>query len=412
LATPQIGLRFIAGVLSGPPDANGRWGEAADVTWAETEELHTDTAAGEPSRLLRASGEIDFAVCGRLRAALARLVEEGATRLVVDLSPATLLDAAAVGVLVETANLLEERGGELRAVGSDGLVREVLEIGGLAKRLRTDDTLMDAPELVGRAVVPVNTGSHVLPREVGPLLVRLGELDPTDAAHRRVREEVIELCLPLARHLARRFRNRGEPLDDLVQVAAVGLVNAVDRYDPHRGTEFAAYLIPTIVGEIKRYFRDRGWGIHVPRRLQELRIEILHTREAFTRAHSRSPTVAELAWHLAVPEEEVIECLVASNGYRATSLFTPVAGGADLALVDLIGAVDDDLEAVADRAALQPALASLPERERRIITLRFFGNLSQAQIAQHIGLSQMHVSRLLAGSLRRLRRWLQDGEPG
>lgn len=236
------------------------------------------------------------------------------------------------------------------------------------------------------------------------LLVRLADLPKGHTDRSRIRERVIELYLPLAEYLARRFRNRGEPYDDLSQVAVIGLIKAVDGFDPGRGVEFASYAIPTIVGELKRHFRDKGWSVRVPRRLQELKLEIAKAVSELTQRLQRSPTVADLAQHLEIAEDEVLAGLDTANAYSALSLHTPVAGEeSGPEVVDLLGDDDPSLRSVEDRATLRPLIRRLPEREQRIIALRFFGNMTQSQIADEIGISQMHVSRLLARSLKQLR---------
>jgi RNA polymerase sigma-B factor len=210
--------------------------------------------------------------------------------------------------------------------------------------------------------------------------------------------------LPLAEHLARRFRNRGEPLDDLVQVASLALVKSVDGFDPGRGAAFTSYAIPMILGELKRHFRDKGWNVRVPRRLQELRLDLGKAVSDLAQQLGHSPTVAELAEHLGVGEDDVVEAMESGHAYRALSLHAPIAGdetGTELA--DMLGGLDPDLENVENREALRPLIAKLPVREQRIIVMRFFGNMTQSQIAAQLGISQMHVSRLLAGALSYLR---------
>ncbi|MEV6928824.1 SigB/SigF/SigG family RNA polymerase sigma factor [Dactylosporangium sp. NPDC051485] len=229
---------------------------------------------------------------------------------------------------------------------------------------------------------------------------------PAGADRERVRARLIELYIPLAEYLARRFRNRGELFDDLVQVANLGLIKSVDGFDPLRGAAFTSYAIPMIVGELKRHFRDKGWDVRVPRRLQELRLEISKVSGDLAQDLGRSPTVADLAARLGVGEEEVIEGLDCGQAYRALSLDAPAGDGADAGaagLGDLLGAEDPDMRNVENREALRPLLAKLPEREQKIIAMRFHGNLTQSQIAAELGISQMHVSRLLAAALRTLR---------
>jgi RNA polymerase sigma-B factor len=242
---------------------------------------------------------------------------------------------------------------------------------------------------------------------VRTLLTLLSKL-PADCPDRAVvRERLIEMHLPLAEYLARRFRNRGEPLDDLVQVANLSLIKSVDGYDATRGAAFTSYAIPMIVGELKRHFRDKGWDVRVPRRLQELRLEIGKITGDLAQRLGRSPTVADVAEQLGVSEDEVIAGLDSGHAYRALSLQAPVQGEEPAtALVDLIGDVDPDMECVEDREALRPLIGKLPQREQKIIAMRFFGNLTQSQIATELGISQMHVSRLLSRSLGILRQGL------
>jgi RNA polymerase sigma-B factor len=229
--------------------------------------------------------------------------------------------------------------------------------------------------------------------------------------HRAARDELITMHLPLVEHLARRFRDRGQPHDDLVQVGTIGLIKAVDRFDADRGVEFSTYASPTIVGEIKRHFRDRGWAVRVPRRLQEMRLDLTRATAELSQRTGRSPTVRELAEHLGVSEDEVLEGLESGQAYATTSLDAGTGDeGEGASIADTLGAEDAALDGVEYREALKPLLAQLPERERRIILLRFFHNKTQSQIAEEIGISQMHVSRLLARSLAQLRAGLLDDE--
>jgi RNA polymerase sigma-B factor len=238
------------------------------------------------------------------------------------------------------------------------------------------------------------------------LLARIRALSPEDPARAEARAELIGLCRPMAAYLARRYRNRGEPLDDLVQVATVGLIKAVDGYDPERGVPFHNYAVPTMIGEIKRHFRDKGWALRVPRRLQELRLRISREAGPLTQRLGRPPTVADLAADLGEPEEDIIAGLACAPAYRTLSLQVPVHGAEGAELIDVLGDADPLLEGVEQRAALRPLIARLPLRERRILMMRFFGNMTQSQIAAETGISQMHVSRLLGHSLRVLREGL------
>ncbi|HKA70139.1 MAG TPA: RNA polymerase sigma factor SigF [Actinomycetes bacterium] len=241
------------------------------------------------------------------------------------------------------------------------------------------------------------------------LFVDMLELPAGAPERTALREKLVEVHLPLVEHLARRFRNRGEPLDDLIQVATIGLIKSVDRFDPSRGVEFSTYATPTIVGEIKRHFRDKGWAVRVPRRLQELRLSLTSATAELSQQHGRAPTVAELAAHLRLSEDDVLEGLESANAYSTLSLDVPEQGEQDSPLVaDSLGAEDEELEGVEYRESLKPLLAKLPPREKKILLLRFFGNMTQSQIAEEIGISQMHVSRLLARTLAQLRQDLMQ----
>ncbi|MCZ0987012.1 RNA polymerase sigma factor SigF [Streptomyces diastatochromogenes] len=235
------------------------------------------------------------------------------------------------------------------------------------------------------------------------MFVELRKLNQGSPEYAELRNQLVRMHLPLVEHLARRFRNRGEPLDDLTQVATIGLIKSVDRFDPERGVEFSTYATPTVVGEIKRHFRDKGWAVRVPRRLQELRLALTTATAELSQQHGRSPTVHELAEKLAISEEEVLEGLESANAYSTLSLDVPDTDDESPAVADTLGAEDEALEGVEYRESLKPLLEDLPPREKRILLLRFFGNMTQSQIAQEVGISQMHVSRLLARTLAQLR---------
>jgi RNA polymerase sigma-B factor len=280
-----------------------------------------------------------------------------------------------------------------------------------------DESTADAAETTEttettEAVVPPPSRSTSGDRTRARLLfAELAECEPESAERYRLRDELVEMHLPLVEYLARRFRNRGEPLDDLVQVATIGLIKSVDRFDLERGVEFSTYATPTIVGEIKRHFRDKGWAIRVPRRLQELKLSLTKATSELSQRLGRSPTVAELAGHLGMSEEEVLEGLESANAYSAVSLDAPDGGDEDSpAVADTLGAEDESLEGVEYRESLKPLLDQLPPREKRILLLRFFGNMTQSQIAADLGISQMHVSRLLARTLTQLRAGLLADE--
>jgi RNA polymerase sigma-B factor len=243
--------------------------------------------------------------------------------------------------------------------------------------------------------------AHARARE---LFARLNDLPEGSTERKQIRDELVQMHLPLVEHLARRFRNRGEPLDDLTQVATIGLIKSVDRFDTERGVEFSTYATPTVIGEIKRHFRDKGWAVRVPRRLQELRLSLTSATSELSQRNRRSPTVAELAEYLKISEEEVLEGLESANAYSTLSLDVSEGGDEDSpAVADSLGSEDEALEGVEYRESLKPLLEQLPPREKKILLLRFFGNMTQSQIAEEIGISQMHVSRLLARTLEQLR---------
>lgn len=240
---------------------------------------------------------------------------------------------------------------------------------------------------------------------VRALFAELRELPEQSDQRRQVRDALIEQHLPLVEYLARRFAGRGEALDDLVQVGTLGLIKAVDRFDIDRGVEFSTYATPTVVGEIKRHFRDKGWAVRVPRRLQELRAALTAARADLTQELGQAPTVRQLADRLKVSEEEVLEGLESANAYSTVSLDTPATEDA-LTVADTLGSEDEAMVAVEYRESLKPLMDKLPEREKRLLLLRFFRNMTQSQIAAELGISQMHVSRLLARTLATLREQL------
>jgi RNA polymerase sigma-B factor len=214
--------------------------------------------------------------------------------------------------------------------------------------------------------------------------------------------------MPLVRALATRYAGRGEPFEDLVQVGAIGLIKAVDRFDVDRGVEFSSYAVPTIVGEIRRHFRDKAWAMHVPRRLKELSVRLSRVLDELTTELGRSPTIAELAEATGAEEEEVIDALDSSNAYSTRSLDAPFEQGQDGSLADTLGDDDAGFEEVEDGSIVATGLDALDERERRIVELRFFEELTQSQIAAEVGISQMHVSRLLRHALAVMRGRIEE----
>jgi len=220
----------------------------------------------------------------------------------------------------------------------------------------------------------------------------------------RARGELVELHLPLVEHCARRFLNRGEPFEDLVQVGTIGLIKAVDRFDSERGVEFSTYATPTILGEIKRHFRDKGWAIRVPRRLQELRMSIASATSELSQRLGRSPTPREVAERLGVGIEDVLEGIESANAYSTLSLDAGDGSEDGLgSMLETMGVPDDALEHVEIRESIRPLIERLPPREKQILLLRFFRQMTQSQIAEEVGISQMHVSRLLTRTLAELR---------
>jgi RNA polymerase sigma-B factor len=239
-----------------------------------------------------------------------------------------------------------------------------------------------------------------------PLHQRHAQSDPHDPQRQRLRGELISGYLRVAENIARRFAGRGEPLDDLVQVAIVGLINAVDRFDPARGCDFLSFAVPTITGEIRSYFRDHSSPTRIPRRLQHLHISIRHALAELSQQLGRAPRPSEIADRLGIPTVEVIEGLQAAEAYRCISLDDP--GACPAAQAEVIGSLDHALALIDDRESLRPLLAQLPSRDRAILVLRFFHQLSQTQIAEQVGVSQMQVSRALRQTLAFLHRRMSD----
>ncbi|MDG3013772.1 SigB/SigF/SigG family RNA polymerase sigma factor [Speluncibacter jeojiensis] len=221
---------------------------------------------------------------------------------------------------------------------------------------------------------------------------------------RTLRDGIVERCLPLAAHIARRFQGRGEPYDDLLQVASLGLVNAVNRFDVDRGADFVSFAVPTIMGEVRRHFRDAGWAMRVPRRMKEMHLQISAAVSTLSQRLGRAPTAKEIAAELGVDVAEVSEGLLAGSAYQTISADAAIGDrNDDMPMLETLGEEDRELEKVEYYAAVRPILEKLPERERRILTLRFFRSMTQTQIAEQMGISQMHVSRILARTLARVR---------
>jgi len=227
-----------------------------------------------------------------------------------------------------------------------------------------------------------------------------------ESGDKALRDEIVASQVGLAEYLARRFKNRGEPIEDLIQVALLGLLKAVERFDPSRGLEFSTFATPTIVGELKRHFRDKGWAVRVPRRVQELHLRMGTVVNNLSQELGRSPTIPEIAQRAEVSVDEVLEAMEAGRAYRFSSIDAPAGDDDDRApspAAAQLGEDDTGLEEVEQRMLLSPLIASLPKREQMIIHLRFFRGMTQSEIAARLGISQMHVSRLLARSLAQLR---------
>ena len=233
------------------------------------------------------------------------------------------------------------------------------------------------------------------------LFARLLDPDTDEASRRQIRDELVQMHLPLVRHIARRYADRGEPLDDVVQVGTVGLIQAVDRYQPDHGTAFSSFAVPTILGAIRRHFRDATWSVKVPRRVQELRGRIDAAHDELAQTLGRSPTVAEIAERAGVEVDDVLDSLELSRVREMTSLDGRTED--EEPLIERLGDIDAALNEVEDKQTVERLLATLPDRERTIMTMRFYQGRSQSQIADALGMSQMHVSRLLARSLAQLR---------
>jgi RNA polymerase sigma-B factor len=281
-------------------------------------------------------------------------------------------------------------------------------------RLSGAATAAHSPESAMPAAVPrLDDFTGVAPVDARTLsrslFARLDALEEGTPEYAYVRNTLVELNLTLVHYAARRLRTRGESLEDVLQVGTVGLIKAINRFDPARGVEFPTFALPTIIGEIKRFFRDSTWAVHVPRRLQELSSTLQSATAALEQDLGRPPTVTELAEHVGLEAEDVVEGLEAANHHSAASL-DAAADDAEAtdALADRIGVDDEDLERVEDLVALEPLIAALPERDREMLALRFVQELTQAEIGASLGISQMHVSRLLTRTLARLRAGLMS----
>ena len=247
--------------------------------------------------------------------------------------------------------------------------------------------------------------------EVAEMFRQLHALEAGSVGYRRQREVIIQRCLPLAHHIARRYGGRGEPHDDLVQAACVGLVNAVNRFDLENGADFMSFAVPTMMGEVRKHFRDYGWAVKVPRRMKDLQAQLNNARAELSQRLGRAPNASEIAEHLDIDRESVIEATIAGGSY--STLSTDGQADADeefKSIGDTLGDVDPGMERVLDVETARPLIAALPEQQRTVLLLRFFEDMTQSQIAERVGYSQMHISRLLAKALATLRTQVREPE--
>lgn len=359
-----------------------------------------DTQVTEHLDLVVVSGSLDFASVAELTKELEPRLREHRRDVLLDLTGITVLDARAVSELLRMAELAENHGGQLQVIGARGVVLEVLQITGAAKQLGVYES---SPQQATRQLssAPAND-------PLARALTHLVHLPCDSPARRELRDRVVTDLLPLAAQLARRFRDRGESHEDLKQVAVLALINAVDRFDPKRG-DFFPFAVTTMTGELKRHLRDRSWAVRPPRRLQQLSLEVRWAETHLGQLLGRSPTPADIADFLDVSEESVLEAVAAHQARRSTSLQAPVRA-ADVPLVDTLGDHDHRLDDIDSWVSLRDVITNLPERTRRILEMRFGHGMTQSQIAHAVGVSQMHVSRILTATLHRLRQALTGEE--
>ncbi|MCO1654618.1 SigB/SigF/SigG family RNA polymerase sigma factor [Pseudonocardia humida] len=365
---------------------------------------------------LRASGEVDLATRSHLTdaldAALGRALGTGSPALVIDLRDVTFIDCGGTQTIADTVRTALAHSIDLRVQPGPALDDLVALIGGWnALVIETDGVRVD-----GRTPSEAQPAAGDPPADppvvaeydhLAPLFTERKHLPADHPRRRALRTELITGYLPVAHHIARRHRTRGENLDDLEQVATIGLINAVDRFDVDRGHDFLAFAVPTITGEIQRHYRDRTSTIRIPRRIRQLQSAVHHATDELSRRHGTAPRPSDVSRYLDIDLAAVIEALEANSRTQLASLDEPFPGDETAAenqrYAGALGAPDPDLDLMEDREALGPLLDALPDRDRRILLLRFFGNQTQSQIADQLGISQMHVSRLLTTTLARLR---------
>jgi RNA polymerase sigma-B factor len=421
----------------------------SEKPWLSSAEAACVTEASQPFSVLvdrpdpdvvvvSVVGEIDLLTASPLHDQLDRVLAAGPPRLVIDLTHASFLGATALSVLINIRDVAAQQGTRLQLVAPKRrLSARTLEIVGLDRLFALVPSNPDAESFSGqhpgsRAEVPrpraalcsgqvasasvesVVESDHDDDYEhLIPLQRRYAELATDDPRRHRLRDELIQGYLPVAEHIARRFAGRGEPLEDLSQIATVGLINAIDRFDPARGSHFLAFAVPTITGEIRRYFRDHGWSTHVPRRLKDLNLAIREAIAELSQQLGRSPRPSQIAQQLGIPTPIVLEALQAAEAYQSSSLDDLLSWGETTATPhEFLGELDQRMCLIDDRETLRPLLAKLAPRQRTILTLRFFHELTQHQIAKQVGLSQMQVSRLLRQILDLLRQQMTDPKSG
>lgn len=346
--------------------------------------------------VVHVEGALDGASMPLVSAVLDRVLDD-APRVVVEMSGVSLLDAYSIGELLGAHRRAGTQGGGLVVRGARGSALRGLHVAGA-------EHLLEPAREMGPADRAERQERRPEDLTIEYLLRARQELAGQDEHRDGLRRMAISHGMELAASVARRYQGRGEPPEDLRQVAMLGLIKAVDGFDPAHASSFAAYAVPTVTGEIKRYFRDKSRPIRPPRALQETGMDLAAARALLTQQLRRSPTVPELAGHLDVTEEQVLEALEAARAARPASLSTPVGGeDENMVLGDLIGGPDSAIEMVEYRESLRPLLAGLPHRLQRILVMRFYGNLTQSQIAEELGVSQMQISRLLRDALHRLR---------
>jgi RNA polymerase sigma-B factor len=356
------------------------------------------------AELVRLIGVVDLAVSSTVCRWLTGAVERS-RRVDVDLSFVRLLDAGSVNMFMRVKSHAVDRHVGFVVTGARAKVLETLRITGAASVLCRDAAeapRVDASGSYWRRMVPVDA--------VADLLAATGGMDRGDPRRRQAEQRVVELCMPVAAHLARRYRNSSQDPEDLAQVAALALVKAVKRYDITVGVDFLGFAVPTVLGELRRYFRDATWSVHVPRRLKAMRSDVVAGREQLTHRLGRPPRSAELAGHLRMPVPDVEQAEIALSNYRSLSLDRPVNDGDGATLAETLGTDDGSLDHFDNVHTLRTMVAKLPARERHILRLRFFEEKTQTEIAETIGISQMHVSRLLGRTITYLRRGLLDDE--